>query len=69
MFDNPFHINVFVSLIELEHSLKTSSKRTHIALRSYFFKNIKKKQTLLYLFISLINVEHTLKTSNKRTHV
>ena len=55
-FDIPFHINLFVSLIELEHSLKTSDKRTHIA----FFIN---------LFISLIELEYPWKTSNKRTHV
>ena len=49
MFDIPFYINLFMSLIELEHSLKTSSKRADI----------------LYLFISLIEVKHPLKTSNK----
>ena len=54
MFDIPFHINLFVSLIELEHPLHISYKR---------------EQTLLYLFISLVEVEQPLKTSNKRTHV
>ena len=56
MFDMPFYINLFVSLIELEHPLKTSNKRTHIDL-------------LTNLFISLNEVEHPSKTSNKRTHV
>ena len=32
MFDIPFQINLFISLIELEHPLKVSNKRTHIAL-------------------------------------
>ena len=53
MFDIPFYINLFMSLIELEHSLKTSSKRADI----------------LYLFISLIEVKHPLKTSNKRIDI
>ena len=57
MFDILFHINLFISLIELEHPLKTSQKRRFI-----------KEHTLLYLFISLIEVEHPLKTSNKKTH-
>ena len=42
-----------MSLIELEHSLKTSSKR----------------EDILYLFISLIEVKHPLKTSNKRIDI
>ena len=42
-----------MSLIELEHSLETSSKRADI----------------LYLFISLIEVKHPLKTSNKRIDI
>ena len=37
MFDIPFHIDLFISLIELEHPLKVSNKRTHIALPIYFF--------------------------------
>ena len=48
MFDIPFRIHLFISLIELEDSLKTSNKRTDIALPIYFFngsrtsiKNIK----------------------------
>ena len=45
MFDIPFHINLFISLIELEHPLQTSNK----------------KNTSLYLFISLIEVERRLK--------
>ena len=67
MFDIPFHINLFISLIEpertllyqflssieVEHPLKTLNKRTNIALPT----------------ISLVEVEHPLKTSNKRTHV
>ena len=28
---------LFISLIELEHPLKTSNERTHIALPIYFF--------------------------------
>ena len=46
MFDIPFHINLFISLIEPEHQLNTSNKRTDIALPIYF----------------LIEVEHPLKT-------
>ena len=53
MFDTSFHMNLFISLIEVEYPLETSNKRTHIALPIYF----------------LIDVEHPLKTSNKRTHV
>ena len=53
MFDIPFYIKLFISLIEVEHELKTSNKRAHIAVPIHF----------------LIDVEHTLKTSNKRTHV
>ena len=48
MFDIPFNINLFISVIEVEDPLKTSSKRTHFALPIYFFnvsripiKNIK----------------------------
>ena len=37
MFDISFYINLFISLIEVEHPLKTSNKRTHIALPIYFF--------------------------------
>ena len=37
MFDIPFHINLFISLIEQEHPLKISNKRTHIALPVSFF--------------------------------
>ena len=44
MFDNPVHINLFISLIELENPL------THRI----------KEHTLLYLFISLIEVEHPI---------
>ena len=51
MSDISFHINLFTSLIEVEHPLKTSNKKTH----------------LLYLFTSLIVVEYPLKASNKRT--
>ena len=47
MFDIPFHINLFISLIELEYPLKMSNKRT----------------PLLYLFIPLIEVKNQLKTS------
>ena len=32
MFDIPFHINQFISLIELEHSLNISNKRKNITL-------------------------------------
>ena len=37
MFDIPFHVNVFISSIELEHPLNTSNKRTGIASPVYFF--------------------------------
>ena len=53
MSDILFHINLFISLIELEHPLKYQIK----------------EHTLFYLFISLIEVEHLLKTSNKITRV
>ena len=53
MRDIPFHINLFISLIELEHPLIHQIK----------------EHTLLYLFISLIEVEHPLKTSNKKKRV
>ena len=52
MFDIPLLINLFIYLIELEHPLKASSKRTHIPL-------------LINLFISLIELEHQSKTSSK----
>ena len=32
MFDIPFHINSFISLIEQENPLKASNQRTYIAL-------------------------------------
>ena len=35
MFDIPFHINLFISLTELENPLKVSNKRIHIALPIY----------------------------------
>ena len=41
MFDNPFHIILLISLIELENSLKTSNKKTHIALPIYLFIYLK----------------------------
>ena len=47
MFDIPFHINLVISLVEVEHPLKTSNKRTHITLPIYF----------------LIEVGHPLKVS------
>ena len=56
MFDIPFHINLFIYLIELEHSWKTSNNQI-------------KEHSLLYLFISLTEVEHPLKTSSKGSHV
>ena len=37
MFDIPFHINLFISLIGLEHALKVSNKKMDIALPIYFF--------------------------------
>ena len=56
MFDIPLHINLFISLIELEHLLETSNKRAHIALPIYFFnwrrtsiKNMKYKKTRVNL--------------------
>ena len=42
MFYIPFHINIFISLIELECSLKTSNKRTDAALPIYFFNGSRK---------------------------
>ena len=36
MFNISFHVNLFISLIELEHPLKVSSERTDIALPIYF---------------------------------
>ena len=53
MIDIPFHINLFISLTELGHPLKTPNK----------------EHTLLHLFIPLIELGHPLRTSNKRTHV
>ena len=53
MFDIPFHINLFISLIEVGHPLKTPNKRTHIALSIYFFTGSR----------------IPLKTSNKGTHI
>ena len=49
MSDILFHINLFISLIELEHPLKYQIK----------------EHTLFYLFISLIEVEHPLKNQIK----
>ena len=46
MLDIPFHINLVSSLIELEHPLKVSNKRT----------------AFLYQFVFLIEIEHPLKT-------
>ena len=46
MFEITFYINLFISLIELEHLLKHQIK----------------EHTLLYLFIFLIELEHPLKT-------
>ena len=66
MFDIPFHINLFISLIEIKHPLKTSSKITHVALPIYFFNWSRISITLFHLFISLIDVENPLKTSNKK---
>ena len=53
MFDIPFYINLFISLIEVDHPLKHQLK----------------EHTLLYLFISFNDVKNPLKTSNKRTQV
>ena len=53
MFDIIFHINLFISLIELERLLNTSNKRTVIVLP----------------IISLTEVEDPLKSSNKRTQI
>ena len=53
MFDIPFNMNPFISLIELEHPLKTSNERTHIALPIYFFNWTRT----------------SIKTSNERTHI
>ena len=65
MFDISLHINVFICLIEVEHPLQTSNKRTHVVLPIYFFNWCR----TFIKFISLIDVEHSLKTSNKRIHV
>ena len=46
MFEIYFNIHLFIALIELEHPLKISNKKT-----KWF-----------YLLISLIKVEHPLKT-------
>ena len=77
MFDFPVHINLSISLIEPEHPLNTSSKRTDIVLYVFIslievehpLKHQIKEHTMLYLFISVIEVEHSLKSSNIRTHV
>ena len=53
MFDIIFHINLFISLIELEHLSNTSNERTVIVLP----------------IISLTEVEDPLKSSNKRTKI
>ena len=37
MFHIPFHINLFIFLIEVGDLLKTSNKKTHIVLPIYFF--------------------------------
>ena len=37
MVDIAFHINLFISLIEVERPLKALNKRAHIALPIYFF--------------------------------
>ena len=37
MFDIPFHMNLFISLIELEHPLNASNKRKDFSLPIYFF--------------------------------
>ena len=47
MFDILFHINLYISLNEVEHPLQASNKKANIA----------------YLFISLIQVEHTYSKS------
>ena len=59
MFDIPFHINLFISLTKLEHPLKTSNKRTHIALPIYFVKvglSPSKKICVIYLIKSLLKM-------------
>ena len=59
MLDIPFHINLFISLTELEHPLKTSNKRTHIALPIYFVKvglSPSKKICVIYLIKSLLKM-------------
>ena len=54
MFDLPIHINLFISLNEQEYPLKTSNKRTHIAL-------------LINLPLSLIEVQYPLKMAYYKT--
>ena len=53
MLDIPFHINLFISLIDLEDPLKTSNKRTYTC--------------FTYLF--LVEVEHPYKASSIRRHL
>ena len=77
MLDVPVHINLSISLIEPEHPLNTSNKRTDIVLHLFIslievehpLKHQIKEHTMLYLFISVIEVEHSLQSSNIRTHV
>ena len=39
MFDIPFHMNLFIYLVELEHLLKTLYKRTQLGLFIYLFNS------------------------------
>ena len=54
MFDIPFYSNLFISLIEPEHPLKVSNKRTYIALPIYFLK-ASNKRTHIALLIYFFN--------------
>ena len=50
MFDIPFHINLFNFLIELEHPLNTSNKRTDTVLHPLETLNRTHIALLIYLF-------------------
>ena len=39
MFDILFHINLYISLNEVEHPLQASNKKANIALPIYFFNS------------------------------
>ena len=57
MFGIPFQITIFISLIEVEHPLKVSNKRTHIALSIFFFNGQKKYTIWFYIYDFYIYVK------------